>query len=127
MYPDYLKYSKDHEWVKNDGTVGVTEYAQKELGDVVFVELPNVGKEIQKGHDLGVLESVKAVSNVFSPVSGKVKQINDLLVSEPELINKAPYTDGWIAEIEIKDKKELDSLMNAAEYEKYVNEIHSKH
>ncbi|MCX5749851.1 MAG: glycine cleavage system protein GcvH [Candidatus Saganbacteria bacterium] len=122
MYPENLKYTKDHEWIDLDGKTGVTDHAQKELGDVVFVELPKAGSDLKQGQELCVLESVKAVSNVYSPVSGKVIKINGELSNSPELINRSPYEEGWIAAIEIKDKKELDSLMSASEYKKLIGE-----
>jgi glycine cleavage system H protein len=125
MIPKSLKYSKDHEWISAEGKVGVTEYAQKELGDVVFVELPKIGKEIKVKSEIGVLESVKAVSNVYSPVAGKIVKINSGLTDKPELINSSPYENGWIAELEISDPGQLDALMNAADYQAYLNELHS--
>jgi glycine cleavage system H protein len=118
MVPKELKYTKEHEWINTDGTVGVTDHAQHELGDVVFVELPKANKELAKGTELCVLESVKAVSSVYSPVSGKVISVNDSLSNNPELINQDPYGKGWLAIIEIKDQNELNSLMSAADYEK---------
>lgn len=116
MDPQTLKFTKEHEWISVDGTVGVSDHAQHELGDVVFVELPKTGKEIEQGKDLGVLESVKAVSNIYSPVSGKVIAVNEELTKTPELINQDPYGKGWIAKIEIKDKNELNSLMSIEAY-----------
>jgi glycine cleavage system H protein len=127
LRPEALKYTKEHEWISDDGTIGVTDHAQKELGDVVFVELPKIEKELNISDALCVLESVKAVSNVFSPISGVVSKINEKLSQSPELINQDPYGEGWIAAVEIKDKKELDSLMNFDEYKKYLDELHSKH
>ena len=127
MKPETLKYTKDHEWIAEDGTVGVTDYAQKQLGDVVFVELPKAGRELKAHDELCVLESVKAVSNVYSPVSGKVIKINDELSKASELINKDPFGSGWIAVIEISDKKETGSLMDLTAYNKYLDELHSKH
>ncbi len=125
MIPKDLKYSKDHEWISVDGKVGVTDYAQKELGDVVFVELPKLGKEVKVKGELGVLESVKAVSNIYSPVAGKVAKINTDLTDKPELINVSPYEEGWIAEIEIHECSELETLMNARDYQAYIHELHS--
>ena len=122
-----LRFSKDHEWISPEGSVGVTDYAQHELGDVVFVDLPKSGQEVKKGDEFCVLESVKAVSNVYSPVSGKIEIINEALSSKPELINTSPYGDGWIAKIKISDRSELSSLMDQKSYEEYLNELRSKH
>ncbi len=127
MYPVNLRYTKEHEWINQDGMIGVTYYAQHELGDVVFAELPKSGKEIKKGEELCVLESVKAVSNVYSPVSGKVSKINEKLSKEPELINNSPYAEGWIAVVSMSDDKELKNMMDSEEYKKYINELHSNH
>lgn len=114
-----LKYSKDHEWVRLDGNlavVGITDYAQAELGDVVFAELPNVGKVLNQKDQLAVIESVKAVSDVFSPISGTVEEVNTALEDTPELINDDCYGSGWIAKIKINDPSELDDLLSAEEY-----------
>lgn len=114
-----LKYSKDHEWVRLDGNlavVGITDYAQAELGDVVFVELPDVGKVLNQKDQLAVIESVKAVSDVFSPISGTVEEVNTALEDTPELINDDCYGSGWIAKIKINDPSELDDLLSAEEY-----------
>lgn len=115
-----LRYSKDHEWVSEAGLLGVTDHAQSELGDVVFVELPKNGKEIKALSEIGVLESVKAVSNVYSPVSGTVVEINQELSSSPDLINKDPYGKGWIARIKMSDPSELNGLMSEEEYSKFI-------
>lgn len=120
MYPKDLLYTSEHEWVKVEGSkarVGVTDYAQKELGDVVFVDLPSVGDTLAAGQAFAVIESVKSVSDVYSPVSGTVQAVNDRLSDSPELINQSPYGDGWIAEIEIANPSELERLMSAEEYE----------
>lgn len=122
-----MKFSKEHEWINNDGVIGITDYAQKELGDVVFVELPKLGDEIQKGKEIAVLESVKAVSNVYSPVSGKITAVNDKLSSNSELINKSPYEEGWIAKVELSNPKELDELLSDSSYQKFIDELHTKH
>ena len=120
MYPDDLKYSSEHEWARvEDGNtveVGVTHYAQDTLGDVVFVELPEVGSQVGQFDKFGEIESVKAVSDLFSPVSGTVTEVNDKLEQSPELVNAAPYGDGWIMKVELDDPSELDSLMDAATY-----------
>jgi len=119
-YPAEYRYTKEHEWVQIDGgrvRIGITDHAQKELGDVVFVELPAVGTKVSVGDNLGTVESVKAVSDIYAPVSGTVVEINDDLESAPETINTAPYTDGWIAVVELADPSELDGLLDAATYE----------
>jgi len=122
MTPEDSKYAKSHEYVHMEGTVGtvgITDYAQKELGDVVFVELPQVGTQLEAGDELGSIESVKAVSELFAPVSGEVVEINESLAEKPELVNTDPYGDGWMIRIRISDATELDDLMNAEEYEEY--------
>lgn len=119
MIPENLKYTKTHEWAKiedNQIRVGITEYAQKKLTDVVYVELPPIGKELKGGEVLCVLESVKAVSEVYSPVSGKVLDVNKELEQAPDLINSSPYDKGWLVIIEAKDLTEIDKLLNAKEY-----------
>lgn len=116
---DGLKYTKTHEWVKITGAkvkVGITDHAQEELTDIVFVELPTVGKEVKKGEELCVVESVKSVSEVYAPVSGKIVAVNTQLEESPEIINDKPYDDGWLVELELKDKAELNSLLGAADY-----------
>ena len=122
MTPEDNKYAKSHEYVHVEGpigTVGITDYAQKELGDVVFVELPQVGTQLEAGDALGSIESVKAVSELFAPVSGEVVEINETLADKPELVNTDPYGDGWMIRIRISDPTELDDLMDAEEYEEY--------
>ena len=116
-----LKYTKTHEWVKLAGAkakIGITDHAQHELTDIVFVELPTVGKQIKKGEELCVVESVKSVSEVYAPVSGKIVAVNTKLDDSPETINSSPYDDGWLVEIEIQDKAEANTLLDAAEYKK---------
>lgn len=123
MYPVELKYTEEHEWVRVEGNVarvGITDFAQKELGDVVFVELPGVGDSIKAAESLGVVESVKAVSDIYSPVSGQIVKVNEKLEDSPELINQDPYGEGWIAEIEVEDPKELEGLLTAEEYQAIV-------
>lgn len=118
---DSLKYTRTHEWVKLSGTkakIGITDHAQEELTDIVFVELPAVGKDIKKGEELCVVESVKSVSEVYAPVSGKVVAVNTKLDDSPEIINSSPYDDGWLVEIEIRDKSEVNTLLDAAAYKK---------
>jgi glycine cleavage system H protein len=124
VLPD-LKYTKDHEWVKvekNLARIGITDHAQTELTEIVFVELPASGKEVKAGEVLGNVESVKTVSEVFSPVSGVVKDSNGKLVDSPELLNKDPYGQGWVAVVEMSDPSELSTLMNADEYKKLLGE-----
>ncbi|HEX8152592.1 MAG TPA: glycine cleavage system protein GcvH [Thermoanaerobaculia bacterium] len=121
--PEDNRYAKSHEYVHVDagvGTIGITEYAQKELGDVVFVELPQVGTQLEQGDELGSIESVKAVSELFSPVSGEVVEINEALADKPELVNTDPYGDGWMIKIKLTTPEEADELMNAEEYEEFV-------
>jgi glycine cleavage system H protein len=118
---DNIKYTKTHEWVKLTGTkakIGITDHAQEELTDIVFVELPTVGKEVKKGEELCVVESVKSVSEVYAPVSGKVVAVNTKLDDSPEIINSSPYDDGWLVELEVKDKTEVNTLLDAAAYKK---------
>lgn len=123
MYPNDYYYTKDHEWVKVDGdvgTIGITDFAQKQLGDVVYVELPEAGKELEFHQSLGVVESVKAVSDVFSPISGEVVVINEGLNDNPELLNEDPHGKGWILKIKIKNPSELEKLMSVGDYEKFL-------
>jgi glycine cleavage system H protein len=118
---DDLKYTKSHEWLKvqeDTAIIGITDHAQAELTDIVFVELPEVGKEIKKGEELCVVESVKSVSEIYSPISGKVVDVNKKLDDSPEIINESPYDDGWLVELEIKDKSEIDNILDAASYKK---------
>ena len=116
-----LKYTKSHEWIKikdDIAVVGITDHAQAELTDIVFVELPEIGKEVKKGEELCVVESVKSVSEIYAPVSGKIVKVNSKLEDSPEIINESPYDDGWLVELEISDKSEVDSLLDAAGYKK---------
>ncbi len=118
---DDLKYTDTHEWLKLKGDtaiIGITDHAQTELTDIVFVELPEVGKEIKKGEELCVVESVKSVSEIYAPVSGKIVNINEKLEDAPETVNEKPYDDGWLVELEIKDKSEIDALIDAESYKK---------
>lgn len=124
--PKNLKYTQTHEWVKVDsgvGTVGVSDFAQQELGDIVFVEAPEVGVGVTTGAQMGSVESVKAVSELNAPVSGNVAEVNAILAERPELLNKDCYGEGWIVKITLSDPGELSGLMDAAAYEKYVGEI----
>ncbi len=123
--PNNLKYSEDHEWVKVDGdtvTIGITEFAQSELGDIVFVELPDEGDEIEKGEDFGSVESVKTVSELYAPVSGEVIEINEELEDSPELVNESPYEEAWMLKIKISDESQLDELMDAAAYDEMTGQ-----
>ena len=117
--PDDLRYSKEHEWVRVDGTratIGITSFAADELGDIVFVELPEVGTALKQFATFGVVESVKAVSDLYAPVSGEVVEVNEALRSAPELLNSDPFGEGWILKVELGDPAELDVLMDAAAY-----------
>lgn len=121
--PEDSRYAKSHEYVHVEGdigTVGITDYAQKELGDVVFVELPQVGTQLEAADELGSIESVKAVSELFAPVSGEVIEINEALTDKPELVNTDPYGDGWMIKIRLSDASEVDELMPADEYAEYI-------
>ena len=120
---DDLKYTDTHEWLKLKGDtaiIGITDHAQTELTDIVFVELPEVGKEIKKGEELCVVESVKSVSEIYAPISGKIVNINEKLEDAPETVNEKPYDDGWLVELEIKDKSEIDALIDAESYKKLL-------
>ncbi len=116
--PENLKYTRDHEWIADDGRVGVTDYAQESLGDVVFVELPEVGREVKIGEAFGVVESVKSVSDLYSPVEGTVKAVNENLKDTPELINQDPYTRGWIIQVDVKNLG--TDLLDAKSYQQQV-------
>jgi glycine cleavage system H protein len=118
-YPDDLAYSREHEWVRTDGTratIGITSFAAEELGDIVFVELPEVGTSIAQFGTFGVVESVKAVSDLYAPVSGEVVEVNEALRDQPELLNSDPFGEGWIARVEMADTSELNSLLDAEAY-----------
>jgi len=124
-FPEGLKYSKEHEWVlvENDvAIIGITEFAQGELGDIVFVELPEVGEKISKDDPFGSLESVKAVSDIFAPISGAVVEINDDLKENPEAINEDPYGDGWMIKVEMTDMDELKDLMSSEDYAEFIEQ-----
>jgi glycine cleavage system H protein len=123
MVPDNLRYTKDHEWIRLEGdrgTVGVTDYAQAQLGDVVFLELPAVGRAVSAGETFGTVESVKAVSELFSPVNGDVLETNSALVAAPEAVNTDPYGKGWMLVVKIKDAAQVAALMDAAAYQALV-------
>jgi glycine cleavage system H protein len=118
-----LRFTKEHEWIKIDGniaTIGISDYAQKELGDVVYVELPTVGNTFGKGDACSNIESVKAVSDVYAPLSGKITEVNALLEDQPESINQSPYENGWVFKMEISNSNELKELMNYSTYETYL-------
>jgi len=123
--PEDLKYMDTHEWVKikdeKTVVVGITDHAQKELTDIVFVELPAVGKEVKKGEEMCIVESIKSVSEIYAPVSGKITAVNKELEDAPEKINNSPYEEGWLVEIEIANKDELNSLLDADAYKKLVS------
>ncbi len=123
MYPEDYYFTKDHEWASVDGnvaTIGITNHAQNELGDIVFVELPEVDSDAEAESSIGSIESVKAVSDMNSPVSGKIVEINETLEEEPELLNEDPHGKGWMVKIRMSDKSQLDDLMDASEYEEYL-------
>jgi len=122
-FPDELRYTEEHEWVliEDDiATIGISDFAQDQLGDVVFVELPDVGDELEVGKTFGVVESVKAVSDVYAPLSGEVVEVNDDLPDEPEIINNSPYEDGWMVKIRISHPEEVDELMDASDYQDFI-------
>jgi len=124
-FPEELKYTEEHEWVLIEDdivTVGITDFAQDSLGDVVFVELPELGATVEAGKSFGVVESVKAVSDVYSPVTGEVVEVNDELPDSPETINTSPYEDGWMVKIRLSDTAELDDLLDADAYQAFVEE-----
>jgi glycine cleavage system H protein len=125
MYPENFRYTKEHEWVNvqgDTGTIGITDHAQKELGDIVYVDLPKVGMTVEKGKTLGSVESVKAVSDLYSPVSGEVTAVNDLLATSPEKLNADPHGAAWMVKIKLSVPAEVADLMSAADYQKYAGE-----
>ena len=123
--PTELKYATSHEWLRSEGngvyTVGITEHAQDLLGDMVFVELPEVGDSVGQGDDVAVAESVKAASDIYAPIAGEIVAVNEALTDSPELVNSAPYTDGWMFKIKISDESELAGLLDAAGYQNVVD------
>ncbi len=126
-YPDSLRYTKDHEWARiaaNTATVGITVFAKDQLGDVVYLELPEVGATVTRGQPFGVVESTKAVSELFAPVSGKVSKVNKALIDAPEGINDDPYEKGWMIEIELSQPNETSELLSAKQYEDLVAQEH---
>ncbi len=123
MYPNDFRYTKEHEWIKVEGDealVGITDFAQHQLGDIIFVELPAVGKELGPRQSIGVVESVKSVSDVYTPVPGTVVAVNDALAQTADILNKDPHGQGWIVRIKIKDKKDLEALLPVGDYEKFL-------
>ena len=123
QFPDDLKYSKEHEWLRLDGdlaVIGITEFAQDELGDIVYVEQPKVGDTVRQNNQFGVVESVKTVSDLYSPISGEVIEVNEEVASSPEQINKDPYGAGWIIKVRPEDTAELDNLMSAEDYKTMI-------
>jgi glycine cleavage system H protein len=122
-FPAELKYTKDHEWIRIEGTdayVGITEFAQRELGDIVYIDITSVGKEVSKEEVFGTVEAVKTVSDLFMPLTGSVSEINPALDSQPELVNTDPYGDGWMVKISIKDPSEVGSLLSADDYKSLI-------
>jgi glycine cleavage system H protein len=123
MYPNDFRYTKEHEWIKVEGdeaVVGVTDFAQKQLGDIIYVELPEVGKTLEVHQAVGVIESVKSVSDVYSPVAGEVVAVNEELNQAADLVNKDPHGKGWIVRLKVKDKTAVEALMTVSDYEKYL-------
>jgi glycine cleavage system H protein len=130
MYPDDMHYTKQHEWVRvseGAGVVGITDYAQKELGDIVYVDLPRVGTTLEQGKVMGSVESVKAVSDIYAPVSGEVIEINGALSTAPEKLNESPHGDGWLVKVRLSVPDEIKGLLSAADYQKYVTEEETGH
>ena len=122
-FPENVRYTKDHEWIKLEGeigTVGITDYAQGELGDVVYVELPTVGTKVEQGKSFGTIEAVKAVSDLYAPVSCEVLEVNSELADKPELVNQRPYEDGWMIKIKVTDPSHLKVLHDSAAYKKLI-------
>lgn len=122
-FPQTLQYTKDHEWIRiegNVGTIGITEYAQGELGDIVFVELPAVGKNVEAGQTFGTVEAVKAVSDLYSPVTGVVKEINKEIQDAPELVNKEPYERGWMIKVTLSNAEDVKNLLDVEAYKKLI-------
>ena len=128
MYPGDVRYTREHEGVRLDGQTavsGITSYAQDELGDVVYVELPSVGEMVSLGSEFGTVESVKAVSPLFAPLAGEIVEVNEALIGQPELVNVEPYGSGWMIKVAASTPDELDSLLEAEVYEQFVNDLHA--
>jgi glycine cleavage system H protein len=123
MYPENFRYTKEHEWVLvegDTGTIGITDHAQEELGDIVYVDLPKPGVQVEQGKALGSVESVKAVSDIFSPVSGEVIEINGVLADKPETLNTSPHGEGWLVKLRLTAPAQAEALLTAADYQSYV-------
>lgn len=123
MYPSDYLYSEEHEWLRIDGevaTLGITEFAQKELGEVVFVDMPEVGQSFEAGDEIGTVESVKAVAEIYTPVGGEIVEINSALEDSPELVNEAPHGDGWFVKLRVASADQLGELMSAEKYEEFL-------
>jgi len=130
MYPTNFRYTKEHEWVRVEGDVGVmgiTDHAQKELGDIVYVDMPKAGSPVEKGKTLGSVESVKAVSDIYAPVSGEIIEINEALATAPEKINEDPHGGAWLVKIRLSNPAEIEQLLTADDYQKYLGEEQSGH
>ena len=124
MYPKNLKYSEEHEWLLEDNgiaTIGITDFAVDSLGDIVFIELPDKGSQIKQFTTFGEVESVKAASEIYTPISGEIIEVNEKLETEPELLNNSPYEEGWLIKVKISDLSEIEKLMNSKDYENFVN------
>lgn len=125
MYPDHFRYTKEHEWISVEGdigTVGITDHAQHELGDIVYVDLPKVGVSLAQGDTLGSVESVKAVSDIYSPVSGEVTEINQALADKPERLNEDPHGEAWLVKLRLSAPAEVQNLLSTQDYQKYIGE-----
>jgi glycine cleavage system H protein len=130
IYPEDLHYTKQHEWVRvaeGASVIGITDYAQQQLGDIVYVDLPRIGTALEQGKVMGSVESVKAVSDIYAPVSGEVVEINEALATAPEKLNGSPHADGWLVKIKLSAPDEISGLLSAADYEKYVAEEETGH
>ena len=124
MYPENLKYSEEHEWLLEENgiaTIGITDFAVDSLGDIVFIELPDKGSQIKQFTTFGEVESVKAASEIYTPISGEIIEVNEKLETEPELLNNSPYEEGWLIKVKISDLYEIEKLMNSKDYENFVN------
>jgi glycine cleavage system H protein len=120
-YPEDVKYHKEHMWVRSDGTIGISFFAQDQLGEIVFIEVPEAGAEIEAGEAFGEIESRKSVSDLYAPISGTLKEVNSEVLDAPETINEEPFGKGWIAVVDFSDPKEMDNLLSAAEYKELVS------